>query len=145
MFSGFTLVVLNNTFPNRPTFRGTLNSVRFYHLSLTPKVQRSEISKREETQQIIQLFFGWVLSVQPQPQRPPLYLRLQPHVLIIKYQHLAAVVNLSRHWCPPALPWKPRGHCLSPWCSVWWKRDGTKSLAGFTCCGFVVLCQGNWG
>lgn len=48
---------------------------------------------------------------------------------------------------PPTLPWEPGGHCPSPWCRVWWKQDGTKSLVGFTCRGFVELRQGNrgWG
>lgn len=137
ILSGFTSVVVNNTFTN------TLNPVRFNCLSVTPKVQSSEISKREETQQITQLF-GWVLSASATktPFIPPAAALC---VLIIKHQHLAAAVNISRPPMPPVPPWEPGGHCLSPWCGVWWKRDGTKSPAGFTCCGFVELRQGNWG
>nr|XP_033494542.1 phosphoribosyltransferase domain-containing protein 1-like [Epinephelus lanceolatus] len=40
----FTSVVVNNTFTN--SFGGTLNEARLYYLSMTPEVQRSEISKR---------------------------------------------------------------------------------------------------
>lgn len=140
MLSGFEPAEVNNTFAN--TFKG---SPRFSQVFLLVRDPWGEDKREWRNSTNYTAFWSDAICAASATKTPFVPPAATLCVLIVKHQHLAVVVNLSQRLMPPALPWEPRGHCPSPWCRFWWKRDGTKSLAGFTCCVFVVPRRGNRG